>query len=165
QGVVKRSLQKTIMMEQWTSYHTRALHSEEKLAKEQERIAKHLAQLEEYKASLAEKLTAAEKAEARVKGHLRTAREEKTKLTAQLESARGEVVALKEAVSHAQDEAEASQRLVAKWSKKADDERKNHLNLVTQNAELLEAQKTWEKQRSEHVDERKKALDVLARLT
>lgn len=65
-------------MEQWTSYHSRALHAEERLAKEQERIARHLAQLDEYKASLAEKLAAAEKAEARVKGHLRTARDEKT---------------------------------------------------------------------------------------
>jgi len=56
-------------------------------------------------------------------------------------------LALKDVVSRAQGEAEASQCLVAEWSKKADHERKSRLDLAARNADLVEAQKTWEKQK------------------
>ena len=65
------------MMENWTSYQTRAIQAEERLAEEKERVAKVLQDLEAYKLSLQERVTAAETAETRVKGHLWTSRQKK----------------------------------------------------------------------------------------
>lgn len=78
QGIARRSLQKSAMMEAWMSYQSRVEYAEAKLKQEQERLGKHQEDLEANKVSLAEKLTAAEDAEARVKEHLRTMRQERT---------------------------------------------------------------------------------------
>jgi len=68
-------------------------------------------------------------------------------LTNQLENANAELLALKDALKLAQGEAESSQRLIAEWSKKADQERKQRLTLATQAKDLLDAQETLQKQK------------------
>ena len=71
----------------------------------------------------------------------------RAELAAQLEKARAEVLDWRNAASRSQDEAETSKRLAGEWSKKADIERKRRMDMSAQNAELLEAQKTWERQK------------------
>lgn len=70
-------MQKSAMMEAWTSYQSHAEYAEAKLKQEQEHLGKHWEDLEAYKVSLTERLATAEKAEARVKEHLRRLVQEK----------------------------------------------------------------------------------------
>lgn len=78
QGIVKRPIQKSRLMQQWVQQQGRINHTEMLLNAEREHIKKNREDLEAYKVLITRQVDVAEKAECRVKEHLRNMRQKNT---------------------------------------------------------------------------------------